>query len=42
VVVIEDALIGKLNVAVMVVLITTPVAPWAGVTDITLGMLIVS
>jgi hypothetical protein len=42
VVVIEAALIGMLNVAVMVVLITTLVAPWAGVTETTPGMLTVS
>jgi hypothetical protein len=41
-VVIEAEFIAMLNVAVTVVLIRTPVAPCAGVTDTTLGMLTVS
>jgi hypothetical protein len=42
VVVMEAALIGTLNVALIVALMATPVAPGAGVTETTPGMLTVS
>jgi hypothetical protein len=41
-VVIEAEFIAMVNVAVTVVLMRTPVAPWAGVTDATPGMVTVS
>jgi hypothetical protein len=39
---IVDGLIARLKVAVTVVLVTTLVAPWAGVTDTTPGRVTVS